>query len=225
MDISKALNTWITHLTSNLLTKNNKRYDKSSINGLSTGKSTKSACQHLVAHVNEGVAMSPENVDDIMIKAFSQMDATKLDQICFLFLQKCIRDNHIINNDMNEVQLEVLTEIRDTALQMFQGVVTTASPIVIYKSSQLTPTVAPKTDLLDKQSMEEFQKTLIDNITLAVSSKLESRLGKFDNEILHLNSKFANILKPPSASLLPLDQLTSTRTYIQMLSSSPIERQ
>lgn len=165
---------------SNLQTKKNeKRYDKSSINSFCNGNKTKSACQHLVAHVNEGVAMSPDNVNDIMIKAFSQMDATKLDldlvpvlvpvstemtrfglffydQVWFLFLQKCIRDNLIINNDLEEEQLEVLTKIRDAALQMFLGVVTPASPIVINKSSQLTPTVAPKADLVDKQ-MEEFK--------------------------------------------------------------------
>ena len=96
---------------SNLHSKTNGRYDKSSINGFSGGKTTKSACAYIVDKLNGNNILQPDNVDDIMIRALNTMEPIHYDTICFAFLDKCILNKHVINQELSTESMELLVGV------------------------------------------------------------------------------------------------------------------
>ncbi len=86
MEINKAIDILITHITNILQSNNNNNYDQRSINSLKNGAKTSTHYALLINLFNDSQPMSISNIESIILKAYYAIPFHKLEQISFIYL-------------------------------------------------------------------------------------------------------------------------------------------
>ncbi len=111
MEINKAIEILITHITNILQSKNNNNYDQRSINGFKNGAKTSTHYTLLISQFNDNQPMNTNNIDSIILKAYYAIPFDQLEEISFIYLQHSIEKQLFLYTRFEEATLNRLKTI------------------------------------------------------------------------------------------------------------------